>query len=127
MWQINLGIEVELVNQDWKVYLNREMIGDFQKQDISFDIDKLRNACNEVLKLKGFDTSLGIPHFAGISLNQIPNDKLDRFTGSLTIGDNVETISNYAFDGSNFTGSLTLGNNVEYFSYSNYTEYIKPI
>jgi oligopeptide transport system substrate-binding protein len=30
MWQINLGIEVELVNQDWKVYLNREMIGDFQ-------------------------------------------------------------------------------------------------
>ena len=30
MWQINLDIEVELVNQDWKVYLNREMIGDFQ-------------------------------------------------------------------------------------------------
>ena len=30
MWQENLGIEVELVNQDWKVYLNREMIGDFQ-------------------------------------------------------------------------------------------------
>ena len=30
MWQINLGIEVELVNQEWRVYLNREMIGDFQ-------------------------------------------------------------------------------------------------
>ena len=30
MWQVNLGIEIELVNQDWKVYLNREMIGDFQ-------------------------------------------------------------------------------------------------
>ena len=30
MWQQNLGIEIELVNQDWKVYLNREMIGDFQ-------------------------------------------------------------------------------------------------
>ena len=30
MWQVNLGIELELVNQDWKVYLNREMIGDFQ-------------------------------------------------------------------------------------------------
>ena len=28
MWQQNLGI-VELVNQDWKVYLAREMIGDF--------------------------------------------------------------------------------------------------
>ena len=40
---------------------------DFQKQDIVFDIDKLRNACNEVLKIKGFDTSLGIPHFAGIA------------------------------------------------------------
>ena len=49
-------------------------INDFQKQNISFDIDKLKNACNEVLKIKGFDTSLGIPHFAAISLNQIPGD-----------------------------------------------------
>ena len=47
---------------------------DFQKQDISFDISELRNACDEVLKIKGFDTTLGIPHFAGISLNQIPGD-----------------------------------------------------
>ena len=47
---------------------------DFKKQEISFDIEKLRKACDEVLKIKGFDTSLGIPHFAGISLNQIPND-----------------------------------------------------
>lgn len=30
MWQQYLGIEVELVNTDWKVYLSREMIGDFQ-------------------------------------------------------------------------------------------------
>ena len=30
MWQKYLGIEVELVNTDWKVYLSREMIGDFQ-------------------------------------------------------------------------------------------------
>ena len=30
MWQESLGIEVELVNQDWKVYLGREMVGDFQ-------------------------------------------------------------------------------------------------
>ena len=51
-----------------------KMANDFQKQDISFDLDKLRNACNEVLKIKGFDTSLGIPHFAAISLNQIPGD-----------------------------------------------------
>ena len=30
MWQQNLGISVQLVNQDWKVYLAREMTGDFQ-------------------------------------------------------------------------------------------------
>ena len=47
---------------------------DFQKQDLNFDINKLREACDQVLKIKGFDTSLGIPHFAGISLNQIPGD-----------------------------------------------------
>ena len=51
-----------------------EMLGDFQKQEIKFDIIKLREACNEVLKIKGFDTSLGIPHFAAIPLNQIPGD-----------------------------------------------------
>ena len=47
---------------------------DFQKQDLKFDISKLKQACDEVLKIKGFDTSLGIPHFAGISLNQIPGE-----------------------------------------------------
>ena len=30
MWQQNLGVQIKLVNQDWKVYLNREMIGDFE-------------------------------------------------------------------------------------------------
>ena len=30
MWQENLGISVQLVNQDWKVYLAWEMTGDFQ-------------------------------------------------------------------------------------------------
>ena len=49
-------------------------INDFQKQEIKFDINKLREACDQVLKIKGFDTTLGIPHFAGISLNQIPGD-----------------------------------------------------
>ena len=47
---------------------------DFQKQDLKFDISKLKQACDDVLKIKGFDTSLGIPHFAGISLNQIPGE-----------------------------------------------------
>ena len=47
---------------------------DFHKQDITFDIMKLREACDQILNIKGFDTSLGIPHFAAIPLNQIPND-----------------------------------------------------
>ena len=51
-----------------------QLFNDFQKQDVKFDIVKLRQACDEVLKIKGFDTSLGIPHFAGIPLNQIPGD-----------------------------------------------------
>ena len=29
MWKLNLGIDVELVNVDWKVYLSRELSGDF--------------------------------------------------------------------------------------------------
>ena len=52
-----------------------QLFNDFQKQDIKFDITKLKKACDDVLKIKGFDTSLGIPHFAGISLNQIPGDE----------------------------------------------------
>ena len=51
-----------------------QLFNDFQKQYIKFDISKLKQACDEVLKIKGFDTSLGIPHFAGIPLNQIPGD-----------------------------------------------------
>ena len=51
-----------------------QLFNDFQKQDVKFDITKLKQACNEVLKIKGFDTSLGIPHFAGIPLNKIPGD-----------------------------------------------------
>jgi hypothetical protein len=49
-------------------------LNDFHKQDVAFNINKLREACSQVLKLKGFDTSLKIPHFAAIPLNQIPND-----------------------------------------------------
>ena len=52
-----------------------QLFNDFQKQNIKFDITKLKKACDDVLKIKGFDTSLGIPHFAGIPLNQIPGDE----------------------------------------------------
>ena len=51
-----------------------QLFYDFQKQEFKFDINKLRSACDQVLIIKGFDTSLGIPHFAGISLNQIPGN-----------------------------------------------------
>ena len=51
-----------------------QLFNDFQKQDVKFDIIKLKQAYDDVLKIKGFDTSLGIPHFAGIPLNQIPGD-----------------------------------------------------
>ena len=51
-----------------------QLFNDFQIQDVKFDIIKFKQACDEVLKIKGFDTSLGIPHFAGIPLNQIPGD-----------------------------------------------------
>ena len=51
-----------------------QLFNDFQKQNVKFDIIKLKQACDEVLKIKGFDSSLGIPHFAGIPLNQIPGD-----------------------------------------------------
>ena len=53
---------------------SKKIVGDFQKQEIKFDLKKLKNALNEVLKIKGFDSSLGIPHFAAISLTQIPGD-----------------------------------------------------
>ena len=59
-------------------YINKETMtginNDFQKQNLKFDIQKLKEACDQVLNIKGFDTSLGIPHFASISLNQIPGD-----------------------------------------------------
>ena len=60
-------------------------LNDFHKQDLAFDITKLKEACDEVLKVKGFDTSLGIPHFASISLNQVPGDP-ESIKGSNTRG-----------------------------------------
>ena len=62
-----------------------QLINDFQKQKLKFDINKLRSACDQVLKIKGFDTSIGIPHFAAIPLNQIPNDP-DSVKGHKTRG-----------------------------------------
>ena len=47
---------------------------DFQKQDVKFDIDELKKAYNEILKIKDFSGPEGISNFGAISLNQIPGD-----------------------------------------------------
>ena len=47
---------------------------DFQKQDIKFDIDKLKDAYQQIIKIKKFDGPQGVSNFGAISLTQIPND-----------------------------------------------------
>ena len=47
---------------------------DFEKQDIKFDIDKLKEAYHEILKIKGFEGVGGVSNFGAISLTQIPGD-----------------------------------------------------
>ena len=48
---------------------------DFHKvKDLQFDISKLKQSLNEVLKIKKYDSANGIPNFAAICLNQIPGD-----------------------------------------------------
>ena len=38
-------------------------------KDLRFDVQKLQEALQQILKLKKYDTAGGIPHFAGICLN----------------------------------------------------------
>jgi len=48
---------------------------DFHKVgNLKFDIPKLRNGLEEVLKIKKYDSANGVPNFAAICLNQIPGD-----------------------------------------------------
>jgi hypothetical protein len=47
---------------------------DFKKQDVKFDINELQNAYKEIVKIKKFDSPLGISNFGAISLTQIPGD-----------------------------------------------------
>ena len=47
---------------------------DFEKQDIKFDIDKLKEAYQKILKIKGFEGVAGVSNFGAISLTQIPGD-----------------------------------------------------
>tara|TARA_A100000164_G_scaffold366503_1_gene387418 strand:+ start:40 stop:630 length:591 start_codon:yes stop_codon:yes gene_type:complete len=47
---------------------------DFQKQDIKFDIKKLKDAYHQLLKIKDFQGVEGVSNFGAISLTQIPGD-----------------------------------------------------
>ena len=47
---------------------------DFQKQDITFDINELQKAYKEIINIKNFEGPDGITNFGAISLTQIPND-----------------------------------------------------
>ena len=46
----------------------------YQVPNLNFDISRLRNDLNQILKNKKFN-SPGVTHFGAIPLNQIPNDK----------------------------------------------------
>ena len=46
---------------------------DFQKQAIKFDIEKLQEAYQQIVKIKKFEDA-GVTHFGAISLTQIPGD-----------------------------------------------------
>ena len=48
---------------------------DFHKvENLHFDILKLKQDLNEVLKIQNYDSANGIPNFAAICLNQIPGN-----------------------------------------------------
>ena len=47
---------------------------DFQKQDVKFDINELRKAYDDIIKMKNFAGVEGVTNFGAISLTQIPGD-----------------------------------------------------
>ena len=60
---------------------------DFHKvESLRFDILKLRNGLNEILKIKNYDSAIGVSDFAAICLNQIPGNS------SSTKGNNTRGI-----------------------------------
>ena len=46
----------------------------YEVPNLNFDVSKLKNDLDKILKLKKFNTP-GVTHFGAIPLNQIPNDK----------------------------------------------------
>ena len=47
---------------------------DFQKQNVKFDIKKLKEAYQQILKIRDFQGVEGVSNFGAISLTQIPGD-----------------------------------------------------
>ena len=47
---------------------------DFKKQNINFDISKLKDAYNQTIKTKKFDDGGGVAHFGAICLTRKPGD-----------------------------------------------------
>jgi len=43
-------------------------------ENLKFDLNKLQNSLNQILKIKKYDTANGIKNFAAICLNQIPGN-----------------------------------------------------
>ena len=43
-------------------------------EDLKFDVKKLQEGLQQVLKIKEYDTANGIKNFAAICLNQIPGN-----------------------------------------------------
>ena len=54
-------------------------------KDFKFDVQKLREALKQVLKIKNYDDANGIKNFAAICLNQIPG-KPESTTGNYARG-----------------------------------------
>tara|TARA_B100001564_G_scaffold251178_1_gene213430 strand:- start:6 stop:647 length:642 start_codon:yes stop_codon:yes gene_type:complete len=63
-----------IVNLDLKKEQKILNFSDFQKQSIKFDIVKLQEAYNQIVKTKKFDDGGGISHFGAICLTRKPGD-----------------------------------------------------
>ena len=61
---------------DLKLKKNQKILNfsDFQKQNIKFDITKLKESYNQIVQTKKFDDGGGISHFGAICLTRIPGD-----------------------------------------------------
>ena len=69
--------------------VNLDSHTDFHKvEGIKFDISRLKESLEEVLKIKNYDTAGGISHFGAICLNQIPGQP-DSITGNNARGVSV--------------------------------------